>query len=835
MFSKKTRFLTASVSANKLMKNFRFCLLFFTLISAATLSAQNFQETHQKILKAIGNRDYQTAISELQTLQKSDKKLFELNNYDYLLARLAEKRGDFAFASANYQSVANRNSILKEYALFHLAGIARASGNLFLERAFLQEIAAIAPESLLLDAATARIARSYFESKNFEQAINLLSNQPKTKNQKPNTKNQSNSRLFRENLVLLGESYLQTGKQTEAKEVFNRLITELPNASQPDDHALSAAKGLDLIDGGQENFGKTAPELSENEHLRRADIYQFNRDFENARLHYEAIIKNHPASRVLPNVFYQIGRGFSRENNFLKAIDWFERAANEFPDSTVAEDALSQSASSYARIGKTKEAVSRYQKIIEKYVDGDRLERAYLNIVDVLRDAGEMSEALNWTRKTQEKFSGKLSEPVALFSQARIRLAQNDWQNALGDLEKLLTFSDLGGVRVPGGTNKAEITFLRAYALEQLNRFPEAVDTYLLISDGRNEYYGWRATERLKALAGNEKSKSSVESKINFLLTNIETRNAEAQRQSAQSVLRLTENAETRRRMLEIIKKSYTSLPDYQKVPSFDLMEFGRKEILKSEQKIPPENSHKNLADELLFLGLYDEATPELEISDAENKTNDEGQRTRDKEFTLAVFYKRGDMAHRAAGFIEPLWKKIPADYEIELIPKSHLELLYPAPYTDALLKFAPERSVDPRFALSIMRQESRFRADVKSVAAARGLMQFISSTSGKIAQKLGKENFRQDELYDPPTAILFGSQYLSNLFKQFPDQPQAVAASYNGGEDNMARWLARSKSNSPDLYVPEIAFSQSKDYVYKVMTNYRVYQFLYDENLKAK
>ena len=142
---------------------------------------------------------------------------------------------------------------------------------------------------------------------------------------------------------------------------------------------------------------------------------------------------------------------------------------------------------------------------------------------------------------------------------------------------------------------------------------------------------------------------------------------------------------------------------------------------------------------------------------------------------------------------------------------------------------------VDPRFALSIMRQESRFRADVKSVAAARGLMQFISSTSGKIAQELDLENFRQDELYDPPTAVLFGSQYLSNLFKQFPAQPQAVAASYNGGEDNMARWLTRSKSNSPDLYVPEIAFSQTKDYVYKVMANYSVYQFLYDENLKAK
>jgi soluble lytic murein transglycosylase len=248
-----------------------------------------------------------------------------------------------------------------------------------------------------------------------------------------------------------------------------------------------------------------------------------------------------------------------------------------------------------------------------------------------------------------------------------------------------------------------------------------------------------------------------------------------------------------------------------------------------------------------LFLGLYDEAAPELETAqkseDGSQKTEDttsksQKPKTEDRtgfNYTLAVLYKRGDMANRAVAFIEPLWKNMPADYQIELIPREQAELLYPAPYTDALLRSAPERNLDPRFLLAIMRQESRYRADVKSYAAARGLMQFISTTSERIAAELGRTNFRQDELYHPPTAILFGSQYIANLFRQFPNQPQAVAASYNGGEDNVARWLARSKSDNPDRYVPEIAFSQSKDYVYKVLANYRVYQTLYDDKLKAR
>jgi soluble lytic murein transglycosylase len=529
----------------------------------------------------------------------------------------------------------------------------------------------------------------------------------------------------------------------------------------------------------------------------------------------------------------------------------------QHPEHPVSKDALSQAASAYSRLNKPKEAVSRYQKFIEKYPDADSMERAYLNIVDVLRDAGENAEALKWTAKTQEVFRGKLPEALALFAEARIRIAQSDWRNALGDLEKLQTFPDLGGTRVPGGTNKAEIVFLKSFTLENLHRYAEAIDAYLSISDGRGEYYGWRATERLKALANEENVKPLITKKIGDLSANIETRNAEAQRAAAQAVLRLNNSSEIRARMLGIVKKSYATLPEYQKAPSFKLLELGRKEVLKRKREISASNNHQILADELLFLGLYDEAAPELEssrqqavssqqsaISSQSNSASDEqnnpkskiqNPKSNDFAYTLAVFYKRGDMAHRAVAFAEPLWRNIPADYQIELIPPEQIELLYPAPYAESLLKYAPERQIDPRFALSIMRQESRYRADVKSYAAARGLMQFISTTADQIAGQLGKENFKQDELYHPPTAVLFGSQYLSNLFKQFPNQPPAVAASYNGGEINMARWLARSKSDLPDRYVPEIVFSQSKDYVYKVMSNYRVYQMFYDENLKLR
>jgi peptidoglycan lytic transglycosylase len=64
---------------------------------------------------------------------------------------------------------------------------------------------------------------------------------------------------------------------------------------------------------------------------------------------------------------------------------------------------------------------------------------------------------------------------------------------------------------------------------------------------------------------------------------------------------------------------------------------------------------------------------------------------------------------------------------------------------------------------------------------------------------------------------------------------PEAIAASYNGGEDNVARWLARSNQNDEGVFASEVGFSESKEYVFKVMAFYRAYRQLYDANLKRR
>lgn len=851
------------MSSTNTKKTRTLLIITLALLFSWPTKAQTPGERHERIRASVEGGNYDSAINELRSLMSADPSVFTLNNYDYLLARLSERRGDTATAASAYQAVLARKSQLSQYALWHLAQFARSTGNLLLEREQLRQLIATTPASLLREAALARLGESFLESGDYTAAIATLS--PRAAAKGPAT--------AREALALVGQAKLRSGQTQGARETFNSLITQLPDPARPDDFALAAVRGLDELDSGSpEAAQKQAPQLAEGEHLRRAGIYNFNRDFSGARRHYLALVERYAQTANVADALYQIARGFYQERKFDEAVNYYQRVINEYPQTGSARDALSLIASSYVRTKRTDEAVAAYRRFIEKYPDAPNPERSYLNIIDALREAGRDKEAQDWIGQTRARFKNHVGGALALFSQAKIHLAQKAWAEALADFEALRTETDLGGMQVPGGTNPTEIAYMRAYTLEQMGRMDEAINAYLEMPLARNDYYGWRATLRLRALAKDARSQGFVDSRLKALRAEAQQAlaggQAERARVAAQRALRLTEDAATRNELLELARRAYASLPSYNNFPAPRLLSAGRKTVLTSApQETTATPSHQALADELLFLGLYDEGTPELAVAEnafdttssvkevgatekaaAPSKaetakpsgSNSSGARgrpapSRDAAYTLAVYYRRGDKADHAITFAEPLWKQFPSDYLIELAPRDLVELLYPTPYRAALLESAPPRGVDPRFVLAIMRQESRFRPEAKSVSAARGLMQFIPSTANEIAAQLGRRDFSQDDLYNPPIAILFGSQYMGNLFKLFPDQPQAVAASYNGGEDNVARWLTRARSNDPDIYVLEIGFTQAKDYVYKVTSNYWVYQSLYSEKLERR
>ncbi|HKO62924.1 MAG TPA: transglycosylase SLT domain-containing protein [Pyrinomonadaceae bacterium] len=159
----------------------------------------------------------------------------------------------------------------------------------------------------------------------------------------------------------------------------------------------------------------------------------------------------------------------------------------------------------------------------------------------------------------------------------------------------------------------------------------------------------------------------------------------------------------------------------------------------------------------------------------------------------------------------------------------------YPAPYRSSIVAASNKRGLDPRFVIAIIRQESVFKPTAKSPAGARGLLQLTIDAAQRYASGAGINGLTENQLYQPDTSIHVGSEYLRDLYSMFPNMHEAVAASYNGGEDNVARWVKRAKHKDPGVYTSEVGFDETKDYVQKVLNNYRVYQQLYNQNLSRK
>ncbi len=127
-----------------------------------------------------------------------------------------------------------------------------------------------------------------------------------------------------------------------------------------------------------------------------------------------------------------MGRTFAQAGEYGETVKWYERLLERHPDRPAAKDGLLQLASAYSRVGKTKESLARYQSFIDKFPADERLDRAYLNQVDVLRDSGNIGDALRWCERTETAFRGKPAEAAAAFARGRIYLAASGMARGLG-------------------------------------------------------------------------------------------------------------------------------------------------------------------------------------------------------------------------------------------------------------------------------------------------------------------------------------------------------------------------------------------------------------------
>ena len=154
---------------------------------------------------------------------------------------------------------------------------------------------------------------------------------------------------------------------------------------------------------------------------------------------------------------------------------------------------------------------------------------------------------------------------------------------------------------------------------------------------------------------------------------------------------------------------------------------------------------------------------------------------------------------------------------------------LYPLRYQEYVEKYSAEYGIPRELVYSVILCESSFREDIVSYAGAVGLMQLMPDTFDWL-QKLMKEEYNQEDIYNPEINIKCGVFYLSYLYNRFEDWDTALAG-YNAGHNRVSAWLADTRYSDDRKTLKHIPFADTRNYVEKVNRVKGIYTDLYFDN----
>ncbi len=147
---------------------------------------------------------------------------------------------------------------------------------------------------------------------------------------------------------------------------------------------------------------------------------------------------------------------------------------------------------------------------------------------------------------------------------------------------------------------------------------------------------------------------------------------------------------------------------------------------------------------------------------------------------------------------------------------------------------------IDKAVVYAIARQESTFDPQAVSHAGARGLLQLMPATAQITARKAGLSFDAARLTRDPAYNAALGSAHLGELAADYQGSYILTFAAYNAGARRVREWIEaygdpRDPSVDPIDWVERIPFSETRNYVQRVMENVQVYRARLGESNQLK
>lgn len=153
----------------------------------------------------------------------------------------------------------------------------------------------------------------------------------------------------------------------------------------------------------------------------------------------------------------------------------------------------------------------------------------------------------------------------------------------------------------------------------------------------------------------------------------------------------------------------------------------------------------------------------------------------------------------------------------------------YIAPFEGQVTAQARLIDLDAAWVYGLIRQESRFITDAKSVVGASGLMQLMPATAKWVAKKIGMTDFSPQRVNEFDINTKLGTNYLNLVLNDLGGSQVLASAGYNAGPGRSVRWRATlSQPIEGAIFAETIPFNETRDYVKNVLSNATYYAAIF-------
>lgn len=237
-----------------------------------------------------------------------------------------------------------------------------------------------------------------------------------------------------------------------------------------------------------------------------------------------------------------------------------------------------------------------------------------------------------------------------------------------------------------------------------------------------------------------------------------------------------------------------------------------------STKKLPSESKELDRIEDLIVRGFRDEALALLDDMRIDENKSD---------FAIRMAMMYDELNNPAAGHQKLIRCNFVVAQNLKKeVPHIYQKISFPRPFTKEVAFARKKIDVPEDIIFAIMRQESGFLPDSVSWAGAKGLMQLMYASALSQAKTWGIANLQEDDLYSPEINILLATSLLQNYWQQFGSIVIGLAA-YNAGPNMAATWQTKNKGGNLDVFIEDITFKETRDYVKAVVGNIYAYMTL--------